>query len=328
MPTNANYLHILYNTIMNELNITIDTNLIIYLLDEDSEDEHYQLSSDLLRSILEAKILLDVKLTTSIESDLEQDKDSARKKKILKRVQNLFSYVGSADIKDELFDEIKRILFPSLNQDDSHYENKKNDILHLAKHIVNKRNIFITEDKNFIRKKADLNNAFNTQIMSSEVFIEYITSLNDIQGFEHKAHPARPDYHSVELSGVVEFDFTNNDKRFTIGLGDFIFETSWSSRGSDSMYIYNDSRSIEKLAIVENETKFKKIKGEYNYDFTSRSREPRKNKDLIILKNTKGYYAAIKILDVKNKDRGDDNNLLKFEYRIETSGQCSFKKTE
>jgi predicted nucleic acid-binding protein len=313
---------------MNELNVTIDTNLIIYLLDEDSEDNNFKLSSDLLRSILESKVLLDVKLTTSIESDLEQDKDFDRKKKIIKRAQNIFSYVGSVNVSDELFDEIKRILFPSLSDGDSRYENKKNDILHLAKHIVNKRNIFVTNDKNFVRKKNNLNNAFSIQIMAPEEFIEYVKSLNDIQSFKHKTHPIRSDYYSPELSGVVEFDFTNNDKKFTVGSGDFIFETRWSSRDSDSMYVYNDSTSIEKLAIVENETKFKNVKDEYNYDFTSRSREPRKEKDLIILKNTKGYYAVIKILDVKNKDRGDDVNLLKFEYLIETKGQCSFKKTK
>lgn len=313
---------------MNELHVTIDTNLIIYLLDEDSGDKYYKLSSDLLRCILEAKVLLDIKLTTSIENDLEQDRDHNRKIKIIKRVQGLFSYVGSVDIKDDLFNEIKRILFPSLNEEDVHYENKKNDIMHLAKHIVNKRNIFVTNDKDFIRKKDDLNNAFNIQVMSSGTFIEYIKSLNDIQSFEHKAHPKRPDYHSSKLSGIVEFDFTNNDSKFTIGTGDFIFETHWSPCGNDSMYIYKDSTNIEKLAIVENETRFKKIKEEYNYDFTSRLREPKANKDLIILKNTKGYYAAIKILDVKNKDRGADVNLLKFEYTIETKGVCSFKKTE
>jgi len=310
---------------MEILKVTIDTNLLIYLLDEDSNNANFKKSAILFKTIIEAQTSLDIKITTRVESDLEQDKDVQRRVKIIKRVQNIFSCVGSGATDDGLLDELRKILFPTLNKSDKHYQNKLNDILHLTKHILNQRNVFVTNDKNFIKKKESINNAFNIQVMSSEEFVTYIESLNDTQNFQYKNHPKRQDYYSKGLSGVVEFDFTNNDHVYTIGAGDFLFETRWSSRGNDSMYIYNDPTSIEKLAIVENETRFRNVKEEYKYDFTSRAREPRKDKDIIILKNTKGYYAALKILDVKNKDTGFKKNLLKFKYVIETNGCCSFK---
>jgi len=48
------------------------------------------------------------------------------------------------------------------------------DIDHLIGHIINKRDIFITNDKHFLEKKEELNNVIGVQIMSPKEFIEFI----------------------------------------------------------------------------------------------------------------------------------------------------------
>ena len=50
-------------------------------------------------------------------------------------------------------------------------------------------------------------------------------------------------------------------------------------------------------------------------DFSSRCRTA-KIGDVIIWKNTNGYLAATKILKIKDDSRGDDSDLLEFEYVI------------
>ena len=46
----------------------------------------------------------------------------------------------------------------------------------------------------------------------------------------------RDDYVSVESSGEVTFDYLNNSGLYTIGTGEYEFQTRWSSSNSDTIY--------------------------------------------------------------------------------------------
>lgn len=48
------------------------------------------------------------------------------------------------------------------------------DVDHLIGHVINKRDIFITNDKHFLEKKEELKNVIGVQIMSPKEFIEFM----------------------------------------------------------------------------------------------------------------------------------------------------------
>jgi hypothetical protein len=327
---------------MRELKITVDTNLLVYLFDPSAKDEHVKLSCSLIKAILDncKYVPMDVQISTSFEDDLLQDDVTlVRSKAILLRVRNIFQQVspgimvsreGRAVPNDEddsnLFQELQRILFPNLDESGNAYINKVNDIKHLFSHIKNGREIYITNDSNFLKESKRIAlKIFHIQVMSIEEFISYLASYLGKDAYEYKEAPIRHDYQNPDLIGFGEMDFTNNNGLYLIGSGDFLFEIKWGECSHEKMRVYNDPRTIEAIALAEDK-KFQEVVGDSFYDFTDRCREPRRKKDILILKNSKGYFAAVRILDFKVKDRGDDRNYLKFKYRINTKGTCNFKE--
>lgn len=319
------------------IKITLDTNLLIYFFDLDTETEAVSDTCDLFKFIIDSNNV-DLKITTVVEDDVANDQNVSRRNAMLFRIQKVFSTVGAGYLKQDNGDlipedssdnnnwnELKRIIFPNINKSQSHYKNKINDLAHLYRHLKNNRQVYVTNDKDFLKKSKEITSAFNTLVMSPKDCVSYLESVSIKKDYKHISHPTRPDYYSEALSGDVSFDFTNNDHIFTIGKGDLIFDTRWSECSNDKMYAYNDPNTIESIAIAENVNKFKDIKAESFYDFTSRAREVTKQKDILILKNSKGFFATVKIIDIKSKSRGSDKNELHFKYLISKNRTCSFK---
>ena len=61
------------------------------------------------------------------------------------------------------------------------------------------------------------------------------------------------------------------------------------------------------------------------YDNSSRTRTPAINQ-IIILQNINGFYAAVKILSIKDDTRGDKNDEVTVEYFIQSNGSPIFTK--
>jgi hypothetical protein len=326
---------------MREIKATLDTNLLIYLFDLNAQEQNVLSSCNLVKEIIECSrfVNVDIKITTAVEDDLSNDTDRTRKKSILLRIRNLFQQVSLGSVKsiegellpeDEVdrydFQEIKRILFPNLNPLAKTYTNNINDTNHLFSHIKNKRDIYITNDTNFLNdsKREAVKNAFHSQIMSVDEFITHLRSYKDKDSYEHKEAPTRLDYQNSALKGECELDFTNNNGSYLIGNGDFLFEIKWGECDDERMRVYNDPQTIESIAMAEDK-KLKEVISDRYYDFTDRCREPRRKEDILILKNSKGYYAAVKINNFGVKSRGHERNFVNFDYVINTKGECNFK---
>lgn len=327
---------------MRELKVTVDTNLLIYLFDPNSRDEHVESSCSLIKAILDngKYVPMDVQISTSSEDDLLQDDATlVRSRAILLRVRSIFQQVSPGimisregkvvpnnEDDKSLFQELRRILFPNLDESSAAYINKVNDIKHLFSHIKNGREIYITNDSNFLKESKRMAlKVFGVQVMSVEEFTRYLVSYSGKDTYEYRDAPIRHDYQNPDLTGVGEMDFTNNDGLYLIGSGEFLFEIKWGECNHEKMRVYKDPRTIESIALAEDK-KFREVVSDSFYDFTSRCREPRRKRDILILKNSRGYFAAVRILDFKVKDRGDDSNYLQFEYRINTKGTCNFKE--
>lgn len=117
------------------------------------------------------------------------------------------------------------------------------------------------------------------------------------------------------LFGNATFDYTNNNGLFIIGNNEMIFETKWTGGGDGSIHAYNDPGTIKTIAIADDNKEIADIKDATIYNSSSRTRLISRG-EILVIENINGYFAAIKIIDVKYK-RGDGTiNELTFEYRI------------
>jgi len=132
-----------------------------------------------------------------------------------------------------------------------------------------------------------------------------------------------PEYYSSELKGVVTFDYSNNNGRYRIGGNEQTFEIMFSKASNTSIYVYSDPPSISTIALVKDMPKIELINNANNYDTSSRARCPTINQ-IVILQNIYGFYAAIKILEIKDDTRGASNDEVKFEYFIQTDKSPNF----
>jgi len=320
------------------LKITLDTNCVINLLDFYSETAT---SVDYITELIRFSHLkkIDIAITTRVENDVENDGDEKRRNKMLERIGQFpiigtmgrfgvtkFGggdiYVSNEEVK--LREELKNIIFPGLLPSDKRNNNKVNDIDHLVGHIINKRDIFVTEDKEILRKRDTLKISPGIVVISPQECVEYVEEIEEKQSKKILENPsANPGYHSPAFAGGVSFDYSNNNGTYVIGEGYFLFETKWSKASDICIYAYNDATSIEGVALAKEIENINQIKGVETLDFSSRCR-PVKEGQILILKNVNNIYAAIKVIDIKDESRNDSKDELTFEYLILTDGSSDF----
>lgn len=140
---------------------------------------------------------------------------------------------------------------------------------------------------------------------------------------QQKFIPSNEKYVSPAVSGTVTFDYSNNDGHFAIGQGELMFETMWTQSGNGSIHIYKDPPSINAVALVKDLANIKEIKDARAYDASSRARTVHAGQ-IAILQNKNGFYAAIKVHDVKADHDGKNKDEITFDYFIQTNGSPDF----
>jgi hypothetical protein len=170
------------------IKLTLDTNCVINLLDYQSDSAiSVDELSEIIRYGLEGDV--NIAITTRVDSDVSRDSNHDRKNEILKRI-SIFPVVGTVarfniskfdrgdvwagEEHQVLEDEIKKIIFPNLQKEDKHYSNKINDIDHLIGHKINQRDIFITDDKQILKKAETLESSMGIKVMNPKSALEYI----------------------------------------------------------------------------------------------------------------------------------------------------------
>lgn len=321
------------------LKITIDTNCAINLLDTSSSTAtSFEPLAALIRYAMEAKV--EIAATTRVEADLLRDCDETRRETML-RFLNLFPIVGtvarwdvskwdSGDVNsddriDRVTEEIQQILSPGLTPASTRFSNKINDIDHLVGHWLNRRDIFVTDDRGILRRKDQLRQSPGIVVMIPADCLAYIDEIEArAQPRTFPSEAISPDYHSPTLTGQVTFDYSNNDHRFAIGEGHWFFETRWSKASNVSIHAYRESPSIGALALAKGEREIASI-NVADLDFSSRVRTAHVG-DTVVWRNVNGIYAATKILAIKDDTRGNDQDELSFEYVILQGGGTDFSK--
>ncbi|MFN3609326.1 MAG: hypothetical protein ACK4Y9_09700 [Hyphomonas sp.] len=292
---------------------------------------------ELVRFAMSGK--LEIAATTRVESDVNKDKNDKRRKDIL-RALKLFPIIPSIgrwntskwdsdewsdDTSERLAEEIKQIIFPGLQTDDRRYGNKINDVDHLVGHALDRRDIFVTDDRTILKNREPLERGLGIVVMNPT------DCLSHVEGIELRSQPRKlpseginPAYHTTRTEGSVTFNYSNNNHRYVIGEGEFLFETRWSKASDKSIYALSDPASISAIALALGASDIAEIADATAYDFSSRSRTPRLGQ-IIIWRNVNGLYAATKVIAIKDDSRHDDVDELTFEYRILSGGGSDFR---
>ena len=131
-------------------------------------------------------------------------------------------------------------------------------------------------------------------------------------------------YVSPATSGVVTFDYSNNNGRYIVGAGDFAFETAWSSGGNSSIHAYTDPPSIRSVAIAAGAKALHDIADASMYDTSSRVRTPKLG-EIVVWQNTAGYYLATQIEKLQARNHGNVQDEITFSYAIQANKSASFQ---
>lgn len=140
---------------------------------------------------------------------------------------------------------------------------------------------------------------------------------------QQKFLPTNEKYVSPSTFGTVTFDYSNNNGRYFIGQGELAFELDFSKSSNWNIQLYNDPSSIRTVAIAKDVNEISEIVDARQYDGSSRVRRPNINQ-IAVLQNSYGFYAAIKILAIKDDTRGEEYDEVIFEYKIQTNGSPDF----
>jgi hypothetical protein len=130
-------------------------------------------------------------------------------------------------------------------------------------------------------------------------------------------------YVSPATSGIVTFDYSNNNGRYIVGAGDMAFETAWSGGSTASIHAYSDPPSIQTVALAQGILRADDIYNATIYDTSSRVRTPKLG-EIVVWQNTAGYYLATKIEKLQSRSHGSSSDELVFSYVIAPNKSASF----
>lgn len=116
-------------------------------------------------------------------------------------------------------------------------------------------------------------------------------------------------YSLPSMDGTVIFRFDNNNGQYTIGTGEYSFQTQWSRSGNDSIHTYGQ------IGFLPGSYDFPPIEDVEKFDFSSRTRTIRSG-EIVIVKNAYHHFAAIKVGPVKSGGHGNLFDEMVFQYHI------------
>ena len=116
-------------------------------------------------------------------------------------------------------------------------------------------------------------------------------------------------YHSPTMDGSVTFRYGNNNGIYTIGNGEYGFDTRWSRSGNNSIH------ALGLIGYIPGVTTVPDSKDLYNYDYTSNVRTI-KTGEVVIFENLNHHFAAVKLGPVKSSNHGNLYDEMTFEYHI------------
>jgi len=169
-----------------ELKLTLDTQCVIYLFDTGTDKPpHFDSLQELMNLSFSGKLV--IAITTRAELDLGRDPVPFRKATLFEKL-GIFPVVGTSPLPiqsvegecvpdsdhAQIWAELRRIIFPGLQREDRRFANKAADIGHLVGHLINRRDVFVTNDSVLLKKAAALKSAMNLLVLDPTECLDFV----------------------------------------------------------------------------------------------------------------------------------------------------------
>ncbi|MCE7061919.1 toll/interleukin-1 receptor domain-containing protein [Dyadobacter sp. CY343] len=139
--------------------------------------------------------------------------------------------------------------------------------------------------------------------------------------------PRSEKYISPATSGSIEFDYSNNDGFYAIGVGELMFECHFTRAGTGAIHMTSNGPSIYSLSQIKQKTEISKISDASRYDTSSKTRLFYSG-HVAIYQNKSGFYAAIKLRHIDAATHPLTWDSVYFDYVIQTNGTPNFLMPE
>lgn len=116
---------------------------------------------------------------------------------------------------------------------------------------------------------------------------------------------------------INSFDYSTHNGTVEMSNGKIAFNVKFSKASDTSIYVYNDGGSYQ-LARVKNSNRGDILEFD-NYDSSSRVYNIRKG-EVVLFRNMQGDVLAIRIINIKDDSRNDDQDLVQYIYTIYPNG--------
>lgn len=126
----------------------------------------------------------------------------------------------------------------------------------------------------------------------------------------------------VGMFGDFGFDYSNHNGRYILGENELSFETHWSNASNRTMQASNSGSNIQGIALALGAKSFADITDASKYDFTSNWRRVNVG-EYLVLRNMNGFYCVVKILEIRARSHGSDDDHLKIMFVINSDGDFS-----
>ena len=172
---------------------------------------------------------------------------------------------------------------------------------------------FSDDDYYFEKLKELAQRIYNEDIAQKPKLGSLSFGCEELKALEMKNAIEATKYHNPYFEGEVVFDYSNNSSTYTIGNGEYQFDTRWSSCSMNSIYAYRDN--VKYIGYISNFCDFPTAEQLNSFDYTSRVRTISVG-EVVVWVNEYGNYAVTKIKKLQVKSRGAEADLLEFEYKI------------
>lgn len=178
-------------------------------------------------------------------------------------------------------------------------------------------------DENFESRYTELIREIHGQQAVARPALGPNPFIQNDQEIEPRVSFAADRYVSPARVGRVTFDPSNNNGRYTVGSGDMTFETAWSGPSTHSVWAYSDPPSIKSIALISGLDSISHIENVSMFDTSSRARRPHAG-EIVLWRNTAGYYLATKIEKVQGRGHGSPSDEITFTYVIAADKSANF----
>ena len=176
--------------------------------------------------------------------------------------------------------------------------------------LGSKNYIDFTDDKKYFEKYRELLERIYAEDVKKKPPLGLNPFSNTIsEEIDVKTRVEAIKYSSLEMDGHVVFRYDNNNGIYSIGMGEYQFDTRWSRAGNDSIHAYG------KIGFNPDITEMPEYKDIVLFDFSSNLRTLKKGQ-LLIVENKHSRFAAIKLGTIKSAAHGHHHDEMEFDYHI------------